>query len=166
MQIESKRMRHILSILVVFCGLAAVVFCTAYQYRHYSGKQIQLEDYHELEEGSYICKIDRIVEDNYQYDDIQGWVVVPGQPISRYNTSLVLYSDDGFAYAIPMKMMERDDVTESINDGVDYDMCGFGGRVRKSLLDGRTCYIGFLVDVSGNEYLIKTGMLYQAEKDS
>lgn len=161
MKIESRRMRHVLSVTVVTLGLFIAVFCTAFQFSHYSGSAINLNSYREIPKGDYSYSIDALSEQNYKYDSISGWVVVNGHEVLQYETQVVLYTDDGYAVAVPMKMVERADVTADFNDGNDYDMSGFQGLIRKKISDGKDCKIGFLIDVDHELCLIRTGQVYE-----
>lgn len=140
-------------------GATLAIVVVVYQYFYYSGRHINLSDYQELQEG-YEYGLN-VIEANLDYDEVSGWIVVPGHEIVQYETTLVLYSETGNAYAFPTKMVTRTDVTEYFDDGLNYDASGYQVRVRKSKIKGNSYYIGFILVVDRERYLIKTGREYQ-----
>jgi hypothetical protein len=67
---------------------------------------------------------------------ISGYAYVEGEKIDIVDGSVVLYqmNTDKY-YKLPTQLVSRPDLTESINDGVDYSNSGFIARVSKSKLD-------------------------------
>lgn len=67
---------------------------------------------------------------------ISGYAYVKGKKIKTVDGYVVLYNTETKEYyKLPTQLVSRPDLTESINDGVDYSNSGFIARVSKSKLD-------------------------------
>lgn len=159
MKIESRQTRMVLASIVIAGGLILTVFVIVFQFLHYSGYRVCLDDYPEVQE-EYQYDI-AIKSKNYKYYDVSGWILVTGREVKQYRTSLVLYTEDGDAVAVPTKMVDSTELTEGLDDIHDYKNRQFRVRLRKSLTEDQEYYIGFLVDVERTECLIKTGQRFK-----
>lgn len=98
---------------------------------------------------------------------ISGWIIEKNKRYSFFNYGsdyhgvgiynnykLCLIIDDN-VYIFPTKLESRDDITKKINDGINYDRCGFTAYVNNKYTDmldkGK---IGVVIsDMSGDEVL-------------
>ena len=74
---------------------------------------------------------------------VKGWCVKPGVEYSFYNYGNDAYrksvynnmhigfTDGETVYILPTKLENRDDIDQYINDGIDYQFCGFQSRLPK-----------------------------------
>lgn len=70
-----------------------------------------------------------------------GWCIKPGKVYSYYNygndatragvynNMRIGFTDGQTVYILPTKLENRDDVDQSINDGTDYQYCGFRSMI-------------------------------------
>ena len=64
------------------------------------------------------------------YVNISGWIVRPGVPIDRVSIRLVLKNLSTGEYSVlPTEVVEREDVSEYIDDDITYDYSGFRVKV-------------------------------------
>ncbi len=64
-----------------------------------------------------------ITEDNIK---ISGWIATPGESIERTCIHVVLKSNSsGKYYVLPTNVETREEITSKIDDGNNYDECGF-----------------------------------------
>lgn len=154
-----NNMRKKLSIVVVSLSLIITAFICLYSYKHYHGlKEIDMTQY--PVEKNVIVQIDAVKPENLDYDYINGWIVKKGKAIKKYNTQLVLfhpYSNKG--YVLPLKRVNRTDVTKLMNDGISYEYSGFEAKIDHKYMKNKF-RIGFIYNIDQKDYLIKTKTKY------
>ena len=84
---------------------------------------------------------------------INGWAIKPGityhfynygndaERDRVYNNMHVGFTDGKYVYILPTKLQQRTDVSQNMNDGIDYAYCGFRSRLPKKLaetIEGKT----------------------------
>lgn len=76
--------------------------------------------------------LDYAIEDyviNNNILQVNGWVREIGKEITIYDISVVLHDvENGIFFELPTQYIERKDVTEFFNDGINYDNSGFISR--------------------------------------
>ena len=70
------------------------------------------------------------------YVTLSGWLIKKGEDAKTVSIKVVFQDmNTEQCYVIPTTMFERDDVTENINDGLDYKNSGFSVKIdRKSVV--------------------------------
>ncbi|HUM83124.1 MAG TPA: hypothetical protein PLN48_05030 [Lachnospiraceae bacterium] len=63
---------------------------------------------------------------------LTGWFVDKGKVLNDFH---VACSDGEYVYELPTRLENRDDVTKTLADGVDYLYCGFRVMIEKKYLD-------------------------------
>ena len=64
------------------------------------------------------------------YVCIAGWLIKPGEQVEKAAIKVVLKkSDSDMYYVLPTDLIERKDITESMDDGNDYTYCGFSVKI-------------------------------------
>ncbi len=163
---QEERIRKILLVMVIAGGVIIAMVCTLYQNFFYRmPHHIQLSEYAEINEIKCEYDIDSITKENQDYDMISGWIIAKGQKIYKYDTKIILYtedSDEGLMWLT--KMVSRHDVTESINDGEDYDSCGFQALIPQKYIEGKEYKIAIAFYVDQEQYIVRTGEKFIAEE--
>lgn len=108
---------------------------------------------------------------------IQGWCIQPGITYPYYNYGIgiesagvynnmhigFLYEDR--VYTIPTELERRDDISENMNDGIDYAYSGFYSRIDANeigdYIDGEMMIL--LQDPDGDRTLYRIGALHDYE---
>jgi hypothetical protein len=160
-----NNMRKKLSIVVVSLSLIITAFICLYSYKHYHGlKEIDMTQY--PVEKNVIVQIDDIKKVNLDYDYIRGWIIKKGVIIKQYNTQLVLFNqNNNKGYVLPLKRLNRVDVTKAMNDNINYDSSGFNAKIdHKYMKNGFR--IGFIYNINQKDYLIKTKIKYRYTQGS
>ena len=88
---------------------------------------------------------------------IQGWLIKPGEEIESAAIKIVFQNmSDGRYYIIPTQMSERKDVTAYVDDGKNYDECGFSVEIPyfEKLNSNLDYEIFALYSLNGKENLI------------
>lgn len=97
---------------------------------------------------------------NAAYDEVSGWVTIPGIASRTYDTKLVLYrKDTDRVLAFPTTMANRSDVTSEIHDGLDHTSSGFQAMIPRKYVNSQY-RIAFLMRVGNSERLLLTGKKY------
>ncbi len=159
-----RQIRRLLSIAVAICGVAIAIFCTAYQNRSYRiPRHVALSDYQDGE--SLWCQYDiSITEQNKDYNNVSGWIVAPGHEIAFYDTQIILYEEgsvEGLRWSA--KMENRSDVTEALNDGMNYDASGFVSLIPSAYTEGKNYKVAIAFYVDQTQYVVKTGQEYAVQ---
>lgn len=90
--------------------------------------------------------------------NVSGWCLKPGEDINTVDFSVILWDEEAaVGYKIPTQMIIRQDVTEAINDGHNYNACGFQANIIGKKFDWSQKYIlGFEYKNNGNLIYILT----------
>ena len=113
-----------------------------------------------LNEG-VLCDIDcnGFVDNQFKrFIEIKGWCVIPGKetrPIALH--ALLKEKKSDVYHKLPTSVEVREDVTKSIDDGVNYDNSGFIAYVDWSRIKHKKYEICVLYECAAERFLIQTG---------
>ena len=135
---KEEKIRRFLSMAIIACGVVIVIICTVYQNRFYCvPHQVYLSGYNDA--SSIETKYDISIEkENQDYAKVRGWILARGHEIVEFDTQIILYedgSDEGLLWLTQME--NRTDVTEMMNDGINYDESGFQTMIPSKYVEGK-----------------------------
>ncbi len=79
----------------------------------------------EIDTGEVVCKIEE-VGTFYNYISTKGYAYIPGEDINEACIQVLMYdAKRDVYYELPTETVLREDITQEINDGCNYDYCGF-----------------------------------------
>ena len=133
-----EKIKKYLSMAIIACGVVIVIICTVYQNRFYCvPHQVYLSGYNDA--SSIETKYDISIEkENQDYAKVRGWILARGHEIVEFDTQIILYedgSDEGLLWLTQME--NRTDVTEMMNDGINYDESGFQTMIPSKYVEGK-----------------------------
>ncbi len=162
--------------------VVVVIVVCLYQYLYYSRlRMINIDKY---QESSLDYTIEEIHWKDPDYDYIKGRLSIDGQAVTSYPVNIVFYQDDSdIAYRIPAKLKnhiepdqeqynvtlwpERDfmylDQEYLYNAGAPSEYSEFYCLVRRDNPLRRSYKIGFLINMDGIDYLVKSDTVYKYE---
>ncbi|MCR4754905.1 MAG: hypothetical protein K5868_05145 [Lachnospiraceae bacterium] len=168
-----------ISILLLLAGALVIIGFCLFQYVYYhSIRKVDISGY---EETNADWTIEDIHWKDPDYDYITGKISINGEPVTIYPTRIVFYLDDqDTAYYIPVKMrnyiepeLEQKYAEEKnvngfmfiskeylTNAGEPSEASQFYCTIRRDNELRRTYKIGFLMDIDGKDYIVKTDELY------
>lgn len=142
----------VLGIVAAALLLAGIVYIDASRLR-----VLDPQDYGTGENLQYWLYNAEQVEDMFQ---VRGWIVHTGEPIETYDIVVVLHDlGKDVYYQCPTQREERTDVTEYMNDGINYDDSGFISNtlVKKLNLQTTRYEVCIAYRNNGERELVKTG---------
>lgn len=111
-------------------------------------------------------KIDSFDKYFYNFDSIyqkngrlliEGWIVKKNEDIQKSKISICLYDHyTNKVYILKTSIKIREDVTSYLNDGFNYNYCGFASKVNCNLLKKQEYYIWILYQNNGRREIINT----------
>lgn len=129
-----------LSITLAAMGVAALLFCF---YRE-ENQHIRIRSRSEFQIGNE-GEIEYNIEDenfgSAEDGRIHGWFVRKGQTYDYFNAGMMeagsgvynnnhlCYVKDNVVYELPTKLEYREDISDMLDDGVNYAYCGFYARI-------------------------------------
>lgn len=144
---QRKNMHHTQYRLVMVFVFLALVFISVLMILYYrEGREIKSERLNSFTVGDnkdIRYKIDYQGQNQDGTYSVIGWCVKPGKVYSYYNygndatrasvynNMRIGFTDGQMVYILPTKLENRDDVDQSINDGTDYQFCGFRSMIPK-----------------------------------
>lgn len=145
------------------CLMLVITFlCVLIQYRNFQDpKSIDFSDYSQLSKSEAKFNISNPQSFNSGYNAFSGWVLVPGVPIYRYNTRLVLYRDGrkkGLVF--PTSLVERKDANSGDKNKVDQAASGFEAVIPQKYASDSNYRVGLLFEVNNKTRLLLTGQHY------
>ena len=135
---KEEKIRRFLSMAIIACGVVIVIICTVYQNRFYCvPHQVYLSGYNDA--SSIETKYDISIEkENQDYAKVRGWILARGHEIVEFDTQIILYEDGSDKGLLWLTQMEnRTDVTEMMNDGINYDESGFQTMIPSKYVEGK-----------------------------
>lgn len=133
-----EKIKKYLSMAIIACGVVIVIICTVYQNRFYCvPHQVYLSGYNDA--SSIETKYDISIEkENQDYAKVRGWILARGHEIVEFDTQIILYEDGSDKGLLWLTQMEnRTDVTEMMNDGINYDESGFQTMIPSKYVEGK-----------------------------
>jgi hypothetical protein len=112
------------------------------------------------EDDKAICCFDETNEIDGNRLDVRGWFLIEGYQSSTVTMHILLKNRvTNDCYELPTAILTRTDVTESFDDGINYDNSGFYASTYSKKFDFEsTSYeIAILYETGGNQYLYNTG---------
>ena len=135
---KAEKIRRFLSMAIIACGVVIVIICTVYQNRFYCvPHQVYLSGYNDA--SSIETKYDISIEkENQDYAKVRGWILARGHEIVEFDTQIILYEDGSDKGLLWLTQIEnRTDVTEMMNDGINYDESGFQTMIPSKYVEGK-----------------------------
>lgn len=163
---KEEKIKKYLSMAIIACGVAIVIICTIYQNRFYRVPHyISLSGYNDAEniETKYDISIEK---ENQDYDKVSGWIFARGHEILEFDTQIILYEDGSDKGLLWLTQMEnRTDVTEAMNDGINYDESGFQAMIPSRYVEGKEYKIAIAFYVDQERYILKTDQEFVVEDE-
>ncbi len=154
---KEEKIKKYLSMAIIASGVAIVIICTIYQNRFYRvPHHISLSGYNDAEniETKYDISIEK---ENQDYDKVRGWILARGHEIAEFDTQIILYEDGSDKGLLWLTQMEnRTDVTEAMNDGINYDESGFQAMIPSRYVEGKEYKLAIAFYVDQERYILKT----------
>lgn len=163
---NEEKIKKFLSMAIIAGGLAIVIICTVYQNHFYRvPHQVYLSGYNDA--SSIETKYDISIEkENQDYAKVRGWILARGHEIVEFDTQIILYedgSDEGLLWLTQME--NRTDVTEMMNDGINYDESGFQTMIPSKYVEGKEYKIAIAFYVDQERYILKTDQEFVVEDE-
>ena len=163
---KEEKIRRFLSMAIIACGVVIVIICTVYQNRFYCvPHQVYLSGYNDA--SSIETKYDISIEkENQDYAKVRGWILARGHEIVEFDTQIILYedgSDEGLLWLTQME--NRTDVTEMMNDGINYDESGFQTMIPSKYVEGKKYKIAIAFYVNQERYILKTDQEFAVKEE-
>lgn len=106
--------------------------------------------------SKYLYNIDNLDKVNQDNFEVKGWIIKKKENIKNVSINIMLKDDNKF-YVLPTKIVKREDVTEKLNDGVNYNFSGFQAYLKKPEgIKQKKSRIYILVEINGDRSIIKT----------
>jgi hypothetical protein len=112
-------------------------------------------------QGKYVYKVDNAtISRNSRKNptlDVNGWIIKKETPINSISITVALKNSDNSYFLLPTVVTTRPDVTNTIDDGTNYDYSGFSVHMlaRKKIFNRGTRLYIFL-KMNGSTKIIKT----------
>ena len=107
-----------------------------------------------------------IEKENQDYDKVRGWILARGHEILEVDTQIILYEDGSDKGLLWLTQMEnRTDVTEAMNDGINYDESGFQAMIPSRYVEGKEYKIAIAFYVDQKRYILKTDQEFVVEDE-
>lgn len=84
---------------------------------------------------------------------MDGWIAYKGESISTWELSMIIQNDDK-CYVVPMALQNRADITETMNDGFNYDNSGFAVTINKRYIQSGSVHYYVLYKNNGKEMIV------------
>ena len=163
---KEEKIKKYLSMAIIAGGVAIVIICTIYQNRFYRvPHHISLSGYNDAEniETKYDISIEK---ENQDYAKVRGWILARGHEIVEFDTQIILYEDGSDKGLLWLTQMEnRTDVTEMMNDGINYDESGFQTMIPSKYVEGKKYKIAIAFYVEQERYILKTDQEFVVEDE-
>ena len=105
----------------------------------------------ETDNGTIVYQIEE-VGNFYNYVSVQGYAYLPGEDINVSCMRVLMYDEaKNIYYALPTETVEREEITGNVDDGHNYDYCGFKSAVYKKKAEGK---LMLLYECNGRRILI------------
>lgn len=117
--------------------------------------------------NDYLFYIEK-VKYNADMINVRGWFLKKGEDIGTAIQHVVIRDiDSGKCYKLSTKAESREDVTQSINDGHNYDMSGFNAYtdIKGIMSDSRDYELYILDENNGRNELVSLGITVRGWKD-
>lgn len=101
---------------------------------HFMNQRVRVIDVSDCERntGEVVFQVEEI-STFYNYFSAEGYAYIPGESIEVSCMQMLIYDENtDVYYALPTETVKREDVTESVNDGNDYDYSGFRSAAYKN----------------------------------
>lgn len=139
--------------IVLLIGSILTAYFSLYQYLKFSQySQYQMDESKIANSSLFTWGIDSW-EQRYDVLEVEGWIVYKGENIETWKLSMIIQNSNN-CYIVPLVMRGREDVTEKLNDGVNYDYSGFSATVnRRYIENGNTRYY-ILYENNGRDMIV------------
>lgn len=137
---EHKKEISILLVTFLAMGVVTLLFCL---YRR-ENRSVHIRSRSEFQLGDE-SEIEYDIEDedfsSVEDSRIHGWFIRKGHTYDYFNAGMMeagsgvynnnhlCYVKDNTVYELPTKLEYRGDISDKINDGIDYAYCGFYARI-------------------------------------
>lgn len=146
---------------MVIAMIIVILLCKFLSWNEMKIKKINISGIQELtEEDGAICYFDESNEIEGERLDIRGWFLIKGYQSTTVNLHILLKNNTtNDCYELPTAILTRTDVTENLNDGIDYDNSGFYTNAynKKFDFENSSYEIAILYETENNKYLYNTG---------
>ena len=136
--------------------LLTFIFCALLFYQHAKENELLVDNFSTDTRG-FLFNLDEVVNDG-SFLLIDGWACRQNEEIKKVLCWVVLKDiKENKYFKISTLLVKRSDVTQAINDGVNYDNSGFTAKINKSLLKKNTQYQIYILYLNNdNQVLINT----------
>lgn len=94
-------------------------------------------------------------DDSYDFISITGYAYIPGESIDYSNIQVLAHdTKKQIYYKLPTEVVLKNEITQGMNDGYDYDYSGFKSVVYKNKIPAN-CSIAILYRCNDNNILIE-----------
>ena len=157
---EIKKREYVL----IFCALCLgiILFCLLLYFNESYIHKVEIVNYAPDNILEY-C-IDSVEMD--EYITVNGWSYVPGENINTYDCNILLQEiGTENIYILPTTMVDRTDVTQSYDDGYNYNHSGFMARARLGQFNYANKDYEIIIRYfnNENEYYVKTSKTVSKE---
>ena len=171
--------RHV-SIALIAGSISVTLICCVFQFVHY--RRLSPVDISRIPVISADCHISDISWKDTDYDYLEGYISIEGEPVTKYNTRVVFYRDgEDTAYVLPLKVRnyiepEREQQyadEKDLRDFIYVDKEYVTNAAEPSSESYFYClvhrdndlrnntHIGFLMNIDGEACMVKTGEPYK-----
>lgn len=150
---EANFIKNKVLVMVLVIGVILVAIFVLYQYLKYSQyNQYHIDESKIADSSLFIWGIDKV---NSKYDvlKVDGWIAYKGESISTWELSMIIQNDDK-CYVVPMALQNRADITETMNDGFNYDNSGFAVTINKRYIQSGSVHYYVLYKNNGKEMIV------------
>ena len=128
----TDRSRIIVSMIVILLCVIVIASLCVYQYCRFAVyEKVDISSITPADVKDYLWDIETNAKCN-GYCEIYGWIVKTGESINTRKIDLIIEKEDGTAYLVPTDMIERKDISDTLNKGIsafDYSASGFATAV-------------------------------------
>lgn len=150
---EANFIKNKVLVMVLVIGVILVAIFVLYQYLKYSQyNQYHIDESKIADSSLFIWGIDA-VDSKYDVLKVSGWMAYRGESISTWDLSMVIQNDDN-CYVVPMALQNRTDITETMNDGFNYDNSGFAVTINKRYIQSGSVHYYVLYKNNGKEMIV------------